>query len=417
MSEDQRSFVKQKFAEYYRENIERIQPPASMEKREFGFILFEEKIMVRHKSFRSEEGFRGFLASLAPSDVYYSSAYYEEPEEPMEKKGWLGADLIFDIDSDHIETPCKSRHEYWICETCDNAGKGVQPQRCPRCGGSRLKREPWLCETCLEAAKAETLKLVDFLIDDFGFQSEEIEVCFSGQRGYHARVCKSEARQLDQAARKEIVDYICGTGLMIELYGWRETRYGSTRELTGPDLKDPGWQGRIARGVYGLLSSSTPQQLEQLLGIGKTTAKTLAANRDFILKNWDWKTNWRTIKGIDVKTWTQIIQHVINNHRVAAVIDTVVTTDTHRLIRLPLSLHGKTGLMAVNVPIDSLERFDPLREAVAFEKGTLKVYVNEAHRFRIGDEEFGPYEREAVVLPMAVAMYLLCKRAAVLTDK
>lgn len=411
MSEES-TFVKQKFAEYYQDNIERIQPPESMEKREFGFFIFKEKIMVRHQRFRSEESFKSYLVSSAPSDVYYSSAYYEKPEATMNKKGWLGADLIFDIDSDHLETPCKTKHEFWICKSCEATGIDTKPERCHRCNGSSFKIETWLCDSCLETAKAETLKLVDFLTVDFGFPQGEIEVCFSGQRGYHVRVKKEEVKLLDQAARKEIVDYISGTGLMIELYGWRETRYGRTRELTGPDLSDPNWYGRIARGVYELISSSTLNQLEQLPGIGKTQAKTLVDNRDFILKNWNWKTNWKTIKGINVKLWTQIIQHVINNHRVAAVIDSVVTTDVHRLIRLPLSLHGKTGLMAVDVPVDALERFDPLKEAIAFKSGTLKVYVNEAHQFRIGDEEFGPYTRETVVLPKAAAIYLLCKKVA-----
>ena len=208
MSEKQRDFVKQKFAEYYKENATRIRPPLDMEKREFGFLLFDEAIMVRHKSFRIERDFLNFLISLSPSDVYYSSAYYERPEEPMGKKGWLGADLIFDIDSDHLETSCKDEHDYWLCDSCDNAGRGIPPKQCNKCGGTKFKKETWLCETCLEAAKNETLKLTDFLINDFGFPSEEVEVCFSGQRGYHAHIYSTEVRQLDQAARKEIVDYV-----------------------------------------------------------------------------------------------------------------------------------------------------------------------------------------------------------------
>ena len=83
---------------------------------------------------------------------------------------------------------------------------------------------------------------------------------------------------------------------------------------------------------------------------------------------------------------------------------------------MPLTLHGKTGLKVISIPSKSLERFDPLREAVAFSKGTLKVYVLAAHRFRIGEDIYGPYRREIVKLPMAAAIYLFCKRAALLTD-
>jgi DNA primase small subunit len=93
-------------------------------------------------------------------------------------------------------------------------------------------------------------------------------------------------------------------------------------------------------------------------------------------------------------------------------IDPVVTMDIHRLIRVPRSLHGKTGLKAVPIPVNSLEKFDPLKEAVAFPESRVDVYVTEAPSFRLGDEVFGPYRRERVELPMAAGMYLLCKRAA-----
>ncbi len=408
---NEREFVKQKFAEYYRRNIRHIPSPVSLEKREFGFVIFEERIMVRHKGFRTEDNFRSYLASLAPSDAYYSSAYYERPEEPMEKKGWLGADLIFDIDADHIDTPCKSSHEYWICESCENAGTGAPPPKCAQCGGTKFKKEAWLCETCLEAAKAETLKLADFLINDFGFTPEELEFCFSGHRGYHACVYSPEVTHMDQAARKEIVDYVYGTGLKVEFHGFRDANK-NTPDAVGPDLNDPGWSGRIVKGVYGLLSASTPQQLEQFPGIGKA-GKTLAANRDTILDNWNTRPPWAA-KGVSAKAWASIAQQVVKSQ--AANVDSVVTTDTHRLLRLPFSLHGKTGMMAAHIPADSLEGFDPLKEAIAFPEGTLKIHINGAHKFRIGDTQYGPYEGETLTLPMAAAVYLLCKRAAKLVQ-
>jgi DNA primase small subunit len=100
----------------------------------------------------------------------------------------------------------------------------------------------------------------------------------------------------------------------------------------------------------------------------------------------------------------------------ASLIDTVVTTDIHRLIRLPQTLHGKTGLKSVQVPAEKLQSFDPLRDAVAFKEGTLQVFVNDAPLFRMEDEVFGPYSQELVEIPMAAAVYLLCKKAAKLID-
>ena len=35
--------------------------------------------------------------------MYYSSAYYRRPEEKvMLEKQWMGAELIFDLDADHL---------------------------------------------------------------------------------------------------------------------------------------------------------------------------------------------------------------------------------------------------------------------------------------------------------------------------
>jgi len=76
-------FVRDKFVEYYKQYSSSIPPPTSIEKREFGFLLLDEKIMLRHKGFRGVDDLRSSLKKIVPSDVYFSSAYYERPEEEM----------------------------------------------------------------------------------------------------------------------------------------------------------------------------------------------------------------------------------------------------------------------------------------------------------------------------------------------
>jgi DNA primase small subunit len=403
-------FIERKFAEYYADPLEPVSPPSSFTQREFGFIPFTEKIMIRHKSFTTPKEFMAFITSITPAHAYYSAAYYEDPEAPMAKKGWLGSDLIFDIDSDHIPTPCKGKHDYWICEDCQTGNTQPSQGNCSHCGSRKIRMEFWLCDTCLELAKAETLKLLDFLIADFGFQQRKITTCFSGHRGYHVHVAEDEAKPLDQAARKEIADYLLGTGLNIELHGLKRTHGTSTWQSMGPTLSDSGWRGRIAKGVYDLLLSTTPQQLEALEGLTKVAARRVINNRDRILAGGGKPAPWGVVRGVGPKTWEKLAINGVKKQ--SSMIDPVVTMDIHRLIRIPYSLHGKTGLKAVLLPVNSLEKFDPLQEAIAFPEGRLDVYVTEAPAFRLGNEVFGPYRRERLELPMAAGIYLLCKRAA-----
>ena len=401
------AFIRGTFARYYHENP--VQPPTSMEKREFGFLLFRERMMVRHKTFRVEEDLRNFIESTTPSDVYYSAAYYERADEEMSRKGWLGADLIFDIDVDHIHTPCRIQHAYWICKKCEEIGRGVPPSKCPKCEGENFREEIWPCETCMEATKMETLKLIDFLTNDFGFSSGELEVFFSGHRGYHVHVENERIRNLDQLARKEIVDYILGTGLKAEFHGLSEKGEKTSRMIVGPDLNDRGWRGRIARGIYDL-TSTTPESLEKFKGVERRALKKIIDNRDALIEAWKRGTPWQAVRGVAIKTWKKILKSALQEQ--GASIDTVVTTDIHRLIRMPTTLHGKTGFRVVKIPIKDLEGFDPFNGAVAFKGGDITIHVNWADKFRIGDSVYGPYEKERMELPQVAAVFLLCKGVA-----
>jgi DNA primase small subunit len=365
--------------------------------------------MVRHKGFKNVKGLGSFLKMIVPSDVYYSSAYYERPEEKMEEKSWMGADLIFDIDADHIPTPCERDHDKWVCKNCGATDGGVTPKKCPACGEQKFDEKTWPCEVCLGSAKTETMKLVDFLMRDFGFSPEEMEVSFSGHRGYHVCVESEEVQGLDQMARKEIVDYVMGIGLEPGFQGLGERSENKSRILIGPDLNDSGWRGRIAKGTYEFLLSATPEELQQI-GLTKKIADTLTKHRETLLESWKGKGPWGIIKDVGVESWKKIAQHGVETQ--SAKIDTVVTTDIHRLIRLSNTLHGKTGLRKVMVPITGIEHFDPFKSAVAFKEGTVAVTAIDAPQFRLGDETYGPYQEETIELPTAAALLLLCKGRA-----
>ncbi len=402
-------FVRGKFSEYYERHSHSVEPPRSLGGREFGFLLFKERIMLRHKGFRSVDALRSSLKTIVPSDVYYSSSYYESPEEEMKEKGWLGADLIFDIDADHIPTPCAKVHDTWVCSSCGAVGRGASPKKCPTCEERKFNEKTWPCEVCLGSAKTEAIKLMDILTKDFGFSPQELKVGFSGHRGYHVQVEGEEIRGLGSMARKEIVDYVLGMGLETEFHGLGYRGGEDSRMLPGPDLYDFGWSGRIARGTYDLLLAGAREELEEV-GLTKRVVDSIVQHKEKLLESWNEKGPWGIIKGIGKEGWRKIAQYGVEKQ--SAKIDTVVTTDIHRLIRLNNTLHGKTGLKKTEVPVTGMENFDPLKRAVAFDGGTVTVLVSDAPQFRLGDEIYGPYKEQKIEVSTAAALMLLCKGVA-----
>ncbi|HJX23522.1 MAG TPA: DNA primase small subunit PriS [Candidatus Bathyarchaeia archaeon] len=401
--------IRRQFSQFYEKNNHKITYPSHLESREFGFLLFKEGYMVRHKSFRDYLALRDFIRATSPSDVYYSTAYYKRPEYEMEKKGWMGADLCFDIDADHLETPCKQSHDSWKCVQCGTAGFGNPPEICPACHAKRFEANNWFCKDCLKASKLETLRLLAVLREDFGFQTSDLDVCFSGHRGFHVHVEDKRVIGLDQSARKEIVDYVMGTGIDLKYYGFpqKEAIRGNIR--TRFDSDEPGWRGRAARNVHDFLLNLKKEDLKRQ-GFTASMENVLLNNKEEIANELTEKAELKTYKGLNIRGWERIVYLALKTSGIE--IDTVVTVDIHRLIRLPYTLHRKTGFMVVVVPIDRLFDFDPFADAIAFKEGTMKLHVSASQKFEVASYEYGPYKDEDVELPMASAMFLLCKGLA-----
>ena len=146
----------------------------------------------------------------------------------------------------------------------------------------------------------------------------------------------------------------------------------------------------------------------------KKVTSTLTKHKELLLESWKGKGPWGITKDVDVKSWKKIARHGVEKQ--SAKIDTVVTTDIHRLIRLSNTLHGKTGLRKIEVPITGIEHFDPLERAVAFKEGAVTVMVSGAPQFRLGNGTYGPYKGETIELPMAAALLLLCKGRAKMVE-
>jgi len=386
-------FVKRLFSKYYN-SVSNFFIPKKLERREFGFIFFDGELMRRHIAFRDASDFLSFIRSNVPKHIYYSSAYYEYPDaDNMNDKGWLGADLIFDIDVDHIPTPCKRYHDSWKCLNCGGEGTG-NVDVCPYCGSERLRKKTWVCTFCLDTARKETLKLLDFLIEDFGFDRSELEIFFSGHRGFHVHIDSDAVLEMGQDSRREIADYVRGLGIDNSFF-LRKSRKGLYRYVY--DYDSPGWYRRLIRGIYSFLLKSSEDSLERanvLTPRIKNLLEQLSVlGPDAILES-----------ELSLREWKTLMENGISEE--SCIIDEKVTIDTKRLIRLPDSLHGKTGLRVAKLTYDELENEDILKKSIVFTKGVMRIYTTRIPR-KVLDYDFGEIKSGVLEVPMYLGIYLL----------
>ncbi|ARM77160.1 DNA primase small subunit PriS [Acidianus manzaensis] len=279
------------FKEYYEKaNLEL---PPDIELREFAYQPINKNTYVRHLSFTSDIELKTFLRNNIPLHLFYSSARYQIPSaKEMEEKGWMGADLQFDIDADEI---CQTR-KFNFCPRC---GSIVDGEKCPRDGVDTIEYQE-ITPECIEKAYQNTLIIYDILKNDFGLSPT---LYFSGNRGFHVYVtCFGECALLSSEDRKKIIDYIQGIGVP---------------NYQGTSIEDPGWPGRYARGI----------------------TKTI--------------------------------------------LDEQVTIDTKRLVRIPGSLHGKSGLIVRKI---STEKFELIKDLSPFSGSVIfSPYIS--GEFRLIDEK------------------------------
>ncbi|HUV24480.1 MAG TPA: DNA primase catalytic subunit PriS [Methanomassiliicoccales archaeon] len=390
-------FIMKWFGNYYRECPP--PPPERFGRREFAFMFFGKDYIQRHLSFSKVGEMQDFFPSRIPSHAYHSSAYYATPGAPtMEEKSWLGADLIFDLDADHI--------------------RGVKGLSYP---------------DMLARVKKEFIRLVDdFLMGDLGFGESELRLVFSGGRGYHAHVSAEEVLQLKSHERREIVDYITGTDLDIdwafEERATYEKRFGDKQIVQKgrivPSVSSGGWRLRMREGLDRLLDDlraldvdemrvKYPSTIEvsdkRLESLGKTvrSKKGKTDVGDLILE----KGNLEDLSQRDQILLLAMVEQDVKS-RMAGQVDEPVTSDIKRLIRMPGSLHGKTSLRVTELTRSRLEEFDPLRDAVprVFSDDPVTIFMNEKQDVRLRGERFVLEDENEV--PAYVAMFFLCRRQA-----
>lgn len=399
-------FLIERFHEYYSKRF--ISGPPQMQRREFG-AGFEpgQKISQRHIAFSSESEFNDFLRNEVPFYISYSSAYYGIPDaRPMEAKKISGSDLIYEFDADDIKTECKESHDSWKCTECGEEGKG-NPGKCSKCGSSVKARE-WVCPQCLGAAKEQTIKLLGFLTEDLGFSPNEIYANYSGSKGFHVHVRAEGARSLGAKARIELFDYLTATGLDAKSIGF----FLDEKMLRCPLPASSGWGKRVLESLKDCVSSSSAEDFSAITGMPLSRAQELLKQRATILSSME--------KGVLIplsarkseEQWGKLVENSIRQNRLE--LDRQTSIDINKIIRVPSTLHGSTGLVARIIPKDSLKEFDALRQCIAFGQEQVKLELAfPTPKFYLGGEWFGPYSlEEKVSVPEYCAVYLAARGEA-----
>ncbi|MDR0198593.1 MAG: DNA primase catalytic subunit PriS [Methanomassiliicoccaceae archaeon] len=357
--DDQNSrFLLKAFRKYYKGNVPIL--PERFARREFGFMFFDRTFVQRHLGFARADDVRRFLTAQVPSHCYYSTAYYREPAAAtMEEKGWLGADLVFDLDADHLK------------------------------GSENMSYSEMLAQI-----KREMINLVDsFICGDLGFDEKEVKIVFSGGRGYHAHVSSPKVLSLGSPERREIVDYVTSKGLDMN-WAFREKKTSMSTANIGnrkvgnvdvdrlvPGADSGGWRLRMRNGLASVVDdviSMGPKELrERYPSVGEIADKALAKVRKDVSSSKNAIFERNTMATLPKKS-QEVLMKIMSEDVVitlAGEVDEPVTADVKRLIRLPGSVHGKTGLRVTPLSRDALTGFDPLNDAVPKEYSSDPVRI------------------------------------------
>ncbi len=391
-------FLKAKFREYYLKND--IHLPPRFNRREYGFMFFDKNYVLRHTSFLTKKEIKRFLVENVPKHAYYSAAYYKDPKnKDMEKKGWLGSDLIFDLDADHVP------------------------------GAENLRYEEML-----KVIKKEAEKLIfKYLLDDFGFDENSLFISFSGGRGYHIHVRSDDVYSLSSDERREIVTYIMGEGAnFLKFFNIVEERRGKKRRkkyLLYPEDYG-GWYSKISREITrisrDLLSlynnEGEDKVIEELNSVIENKKLAKKVVRDLFKENKDRKrkidilSSSHQFKKLQTFESDEIrdlfLLYIKEKIRIRGETDEPVTTDIHRLIRLTYSLHGKTGFMVKPLSLKEFKYFNPLKDAIPqiFKINQSKIITKNRISIKLNDENYEIDGEECV--PDYVAIFLIARGLA-----
>ncbi len=392
--EHREKILQEKIRQHYEKNT--ILAVPKIEEREFGVGSFEKKIAKRHMYFSDEGKLNSYLKRAAPFYISYSTAYYKEPEkQPMDKKGFLGADIVYEFDSTDFVLKCRNKHDFYKCLDCGKTETGFA-EKCIHCSSSRLLRYDFICPECLERVKIETYKLLDVLTNDFGISPRNFSLNYSGNRGYHIHLRDKEIFSLDENARLELLNYLALNDFDLSLGGF------NFFDNRAPKPYEKSIAGKLVREAIIFLQNTKPEKLSEYTGVGLKRAKNILA-KSFNLTKPLQEGRLPRIKEKDF--WKNFFLSLKQDLSVN--LDYQTSKDIKKLIRHPDTIH--VGTMFLAKRFKNLDSFDPLTDAVAFRDREVKTEIKRMPRLFLLGNYYGPYKNKTINLPEALFLLLLSK--------
>lgn len=403
-------------------------------RREFAFLTWDGR-MIRHQSHNDAESIIDFAKKRAPKAIYASLSQYLDPSYRPPK----------DIDIKTID--CQECGEFYL--------SNKQSEPCPSCGtlneranvNAKDRRAQTLAfdidygdipgaenrtpRENLGAASKSTVNLATILVKDFGFSYSDFEITFSGKKGFHIRVNTehalfSDKASIDESVRKSLINYVAGYDFSpmdflrvnAHLHGantWHLKAYES------------GWGYRFNQSIEYLLKAAKGDidNFTKILALyspwyedkkRKGTKKTLPSqkviegfrkacneNRDSILKGGD----IRQMKDAEAK---RLLSFALARTRLrhAAFVDRRVTADKARVLRIPGSLHGGSGMVCCKVP--TIQHLSDMSWVLDLQKELLGDEEVEVSISKVANTYYGVYEPGEHKVSKHIAYALLCSQ-------
>lgn len=367
---DSIDFLKTAFKEYF--TVAKGVYTSQLNRREIGYIPFNGR-MTRHISLYDNEELHSFLLGSVPRHLYHSLAFYDDPSNrSMQAKRWKGAEFVFDLDADHIENAAKKSYEEILAEV-----------------------------------KKHTQRLLDkFLMGYLSLDADSLKLLFSGGRGYHIHINSESYYSMNSDQRREISNLVRGEGITTSAF---------IEMMLNTGIMGMGWSFEIDSMFRKEMNRIISGEISDILGPERSSDLRASLNGKIKSRKYKSKAEayvmvasgsyiYKYVRGLEREVLDQIVGQVVKDN--ACEIDEPVSTDIHRLIRFPNSLHGKTGFVVKPIKIENFDAFDPLIDGIHnFGKNTISIHLPKPFKIRFQDMQ---YDMEGTTqVPYTLAVFMI----------